>query len=225
MSASTFATLCDRLMAITIVFVASALVTFPAAAPAGVRPQVDLSLQVTAAPVPFVPGGHGTVTLTVHNAGPDTAGATLPNDDSIVAYENWFDITTQPPPFFILVQGVGCIVDTFVSEPLPDGRIGLVYIFYFGPIAPGESRVCTYGIDFQRSTRASFTTGWFVTSPNDDDTDPSNDRVDDYVFQAPAAPVASMSVPATSWQGLIALGIGLFAVAGRVCRRKNRSAG
>jgi len=60
-SAITFATLCDRLMAITVVFAASAPVTFPATASAGVRPQVDLSLQVTTAPVPFVPGGHGTV--------------------------------------------------------------------------------------------------------------------------------------------------------------------
>jgi len=195
----------DRL--ITILLASNAL-ALPAAATAGTRPQVDLSLEVTTTPVPFMPGGHGTVTMTIHNAGPDTAGATIPNFDTIVVFEKGFIITTQPPPFTIPVQGVGCIIDTAVTEPLPNGDIGLVYIFYFDPIAAGESRVCTYGINFFPFTRDSFATYWHVTSSNDDDTDPSNDRVD-YVFQAPPD-----SIPALSWQWLIALGAGLLALAG-----------
>jgi hypothetical protein len=182
-------------------------------AAAGTRPQVDLSLEVTTNPVPFVPGGHSTVTMTVHNAGPDTAGATLPDQDTITVYEDAFIITTQTLPFEIFVQGVGCTIDSAVTEPLPDGNIALVFLFYFGPIASGESRTCTYGIEFPSYTRSSFATGWFVASSNDDDTDPSNDRVD-YVFQAPAA-----SIPAMSWQGLIALGFCLLLIG---CIRRGR---
>jgi hypothetical protein len=189
----------DHLVIIVLLLASGAILAFPAAAAAGSRPQVDLSLEVTTAPVPFVPGSHGTVTLTVRNAGPDTAGATLPNQDSIVVLEDSFIITTQPPPFQIPVQGIGCTVDTFVTEPLPNGDIALGYEFYFGPIAPGEFHTCVYGIEFLPSTRDSFPTGWFVITPNDDDTDPSNNRVD-YVFQAPP-----LSIPVASRQGLIAL--------------------
>jgi hypothetical protein len=194
----------DRLITIAILLTSSAFFTFSAAAAVGTRPQVDLSLEVTTNPVPFVPGGRGTVTLTVHNAGPDTAGATIPNFDTIVVFQNEFIITTQPPPFWLLTQGVGCIIDTYLSDPLPNGDIALVYIFYVDPIAAGESRVCTYDIEFYPSTRDSFATHWFVTSSNDDDTDPGNNRVD-YVFQAPAA-----SIPTASRHGLIALGFCLL---------------
>jgi hypothetical protein len=55
-----------------------------------------------------------------------------------------------------------------------------------------------------------------VTTPNDDDIDPTNNRVD-YAFQAPA-----VAIPIASWRGLIALGIGLLVVAGS--RRVGRTA-
>jgi hypothetical protein len=184
---------------------------------AGTRPQVDLSLQVTTTPVPFVPGGHGTVTLTVHNGGPDAAGATLPNQETINVYEDAFIITHEPPPFAIPVQGDGCTVDTFISEPLPNGDIALVYFFYFGPIAAGESRTCTYGIDFYPSTRHSFATGWFVASSNDDDTDSSNDRVD-YIFQAPV-----VSIPTATRHGLVTLAISLLLLGWIGLRRRFRT--
>lgn len=196
----------------------SFLLAMPEIALAGSRPQVDLSVDVTTQPVPFVPGGHATVTLTVHNAGPDTAGTPVTGQDAIEVYEDAFIITEHRPPFEIPVQGIGCTIDTFVTEPLPDGNIALVYTFDFGPIEPGESRVCTYGIDFHPSTRASFATGWRVAAINDEDTDPSNDRFD-YVFQAPPA-----SIPAMTWRGVLSLVAGLLFI-GCVERRRRRCGG
>jgi len=201
------------LMTIISAIAGNVLFTLPVAVTAGMRPQVDVSLQVTTAPVPFVPGGHAVVTMTVHNAGPDAAGATVPNQDTIVVFEDGFIITTQPPPFTIPAQGEGCVIDTYVSDPLPNGDIGLVYIFYFDSIAAGESRVCTYGIDFDPSIRNDFATGWLVTSSNDDDSDLSNNRAD-YVFQG-----SPHSIPILSWQGLAVLGTGLLAIGWRARRR------
>jgi len=197
----------------TIILLASfAAFAFPAAVVAGTRPQIDLLLEVTTTPLPFVPGGHGIVAITLHNAGPDTAGGTLSGQESINVYEDEFIITTQPPPFEVRDPVIGCRVERFVSEPLPNGDIGLVFAFYFGPIPAGESRTCTYAIEFDPSTRESFATGWIVTTPNDDDADLSNNRVD-YVFQAPA-----VSIPTASRHGLIALGFCLLLI-GWIWRR------
>jgi hypothetical protein len=165
---------------------------FSSVSHAGSRPIVDLSLEVTVTPVPFIPGGRGEVTLVLRNAGPEAAGATLPNQDSLAVLEDPFVITTQPPPFFILKQGVGCIVDTFVSEIMDDGNYILQYWFSFDAIGPGESRTCVYGIDFLPSTRHDFQTGWSIHSPNDEDINPANGRVD-YVFRAPIAQVPALS--------------------------------
>jgi hypothetical protein len=153
-------------MTITILFASNALFALPASATAGTRLQVDLSLQVSTTPVPFVPGGYGTVALTLHNVGPDTAGGTLSGQESINVYEDQFIITVQPPPFEVRDPVAGCRMERFVSEPLPNGDIGLVLAFYFGPIPAGESHTCTYAIEFHPSTRESFITGWLVDCIN-----------------------------------------------------------
>ena len=213
MSADVFIVTHCRLLALVVKMVGYVLLALPAAVLAGTRPQVDLSINVSTMPVPFIPGGRSTVTLTVYNAGPDTAGGTLPNQETIAVSEDQFIITTQPPPFEIRDPVTGCRADEFVSEPLPDGNIALVFLFYFGPIPPGASRTCTYDIEFYPSTRSSFATGWRVTVSNDDDINPSNNHVD-YVFQAP-----SLAIPTMSWQGLTGLGTGLLTI-GWLARRR-----
>lgn len=185
------------------------LFTIPAGA--GTRPKVDLSVSVTTTPVPFVPGGIGTVTMTVHNAGPETAGATLPNQKLVIVLEKPYDIVTQPPPFLLFEPAVGCSAYAQESEPipgLPGGGITLLFSYYFDAIAPGESRTCTYRVEFLPTTQADFATYWDTTSPNDDDIDQNNDRFN-YTFIAPAAPSVSASVPALSLVGLCMLCVGL----------------
>jgi hypothetical protein len=164
-------------------------------------------------PPTFVPGGHGTFTMTVHNAGPDAAGTT--SFGNIRVYGNGFTVTTNPPPFELAIWPIegDCSIERAVTEPLPDGNIGLVFIYYFGVIPAGESRSCSGGIDFYPSTRANFSTSWLVDGfPNNHDTNPANDRVD-YVFR-----VRPTTIPALSPVGLVALALGLLAAGLMRCR-------
>ena len=86
---------------------------------AGTRPQVDLSVNVATAPVPFVPGGIGTVTMTVHNAGPEAAGTVLPDMKEIVVLEKPYDVVERAPPFVLFEPAVGCSAYSEFSEPIP----------------------------------------------------------------------------------------------------------
>jgi hypothetical protein len=139
-----------------------------------------------------MPGSEHVVTLAVHNNGPDVAGATVPEITSIFVLEDQF-YDAGGPPFEIRAPVVGCRADEFLAEP----NISVTFAFFFGPIRPGESRTCAYGIEFYPWIEASFPTGWQVFTPNDDDSDPSNDRVD-FLFEpageAPAA-VSTLSRP------------------------------
>jgi hypothetical protein len=174
---------------------------------------VDLSVSVIATPAPFDPDGRITVRMTVHNAGPETAGATLPDQNSIIVYEMGYDITTQPPPYVLFEPGVGCSAYAEESEPIfPGPRIFFLFSYWFGPIAPGDSRTCTYRLQLDPSTRNSFTTFWNVHTPNDDDINPNNNRFD-YTFIAPAAPSVSLPVPTLSVVGLWILSVGLLLTA------------
>lgn len=185
---------------------------------AGSRPQVDLSIEVNVSPPDFVPGGRNTVTMMIRNAGPDTAGATVPNQDTINVYQGDFIVTTRPPPFEIAEPVAGCWIERFVSEPTEDWNILLTFIFRFGPIPAGESRTCTYDIQFYPDTRRSFPTGWLLTSPNDDDTDRSNNRFD-YEFRA-----RPVSIPTLSPISSALLGFGLLWLATRVRRMRDARA-
>jgi hypothetical protein len=204
-----------------LVATACTLVVPSAQAIAGTRPQVDLSVSVTTTPQPFVPGGIGTVTMTVHNAGPDAAGSTLPDMREIVVLEKPYDVVGQPPPFAFFEPAVGCSAYAEFSEyipGLPGGGITLLNSYYFDDIAPGESRTCTYRIQFLQSTQASFATYWRVTdSANDDDINPDNDRFD-YTFVA--APLAFVSVPTLSAISLLILSAGLLSIVACARRRQ-----
>jgi hypothetical protein len=171
--------------------------------------QVDLSVSVSMTPPTFVPGAHGTFTVTVNNAGPDAAG--MAGFGNVNVYSNSYIVTTQPPPFELGLWPVegDCSTERFVTEPLPDGNIGLLFAVYFGVIPAGESRSCTIPITFYPSTRSSFSTHWqLASSPNFDDIDPANDYVD-YVFH-----VHPVMVPVQSTTVLTILASGLLLIVG-----------
>jgi len=178
---------------------------------AGARPKVDLSVSVTTSPVPFEPGGIVTVTMTVHNAGPDAAGATLPNERSVIVREKPYGIVERPPPFVLFEPATGCSAYAQESEPipgLPGGGLTYLFSYYFDTVGPGESRTCVYRVRFLPSTQEDFATNWRISSANDDDTNPNNNQFD-YTFIA-AEPPAPVAVPALSLTGWLLLGLGLL---------------
>jgi len=196
-------------MYVRLVAVLACMASVPAVA--GARPQVDLSVSVTTSPEPFVPGGIVTVTMTVHNAGPETAGAMLPNQQSIVILEKPYDLVDRPAPFVLFEPATGCTAYAHVTEPIPGvpgGGIAFLFTYYFDAIGPGESRTCVYRLRILPSTQADFATYWETINPNEDDINPSNNRFD-YTFIA-AEPPAPVAVPALSPTGWFLLGIGLL---------------
>jgi hypothetical protein len=181
----------------------------PTAIEAQTYARVDVSVSVSVAPVPFAPGGRSTVSLTIHNAGPDAAGTANPGPYAIDVIQRGFIITHFPPPYEIRNPVAGCRITETITEPLPNGDIGLVWEFYFDVLQAGASRTCTFDIEFYPFTRDSFTTGWLANPGyHEIDSNPDNNRVS-YTFRAAAVPI-----PATSGFSLLMLTIGLFALAG-----------
>lgn len=169
----------------------------------------DLSISAVLSPPYFVPGGRNTVELTVHNAGPDAIDN--PPDFSISVFGESYIVTTQPPPYEVLVDAAkGCWAERFVTEPLPDGNIALGFDYYFAPIAAGASRTCTYEIEFYPSTLPPLTFRWRVSAwyaLDNIDPNPSNDT---FIYTLNAAPsVPPTPVPAGSPMLWIFLGVGL----------------
>lgn len=190
------------------------------AAYAGARPQVDLSVHVSTTPSPFEPGGIVTVTMEVHNAGPDVAGATLPGQRTLFVFENGYDITSSPPPYLLFEPATGCSAYAEESEPIfPGPHFFYIFSFRFDSIGPGESRICTYRLRVGPSTQ-SFDTSWAVFSPNDDDTDPTNNRFD---YSLVAAPAVATPLTAASSPTLIAMALAILLVGCRVLRVSMRS--
>lgn len=188
--------------------VCTALYGFAPEANAQAYPQVDVSVSVCTSPIPFVPGGSGIVALTVHNEGPDAAGNAEISPFSIDVIQQAFIVTSHPPPYRITDSVSGCFIMETITEPLPDGNIALVWEFYFDVIASGESRTCTFGIEFYPGTRETFTTSWFASPGyHEDDLNLTNNRAN-YTFTAPAA-----FVPTSSWHALVAMSVGFLVMA------------
>lgn len=166
--------------------------------------QVDLSVSGVMSPNPIPQGGSGTVTFTVHNAGPDIAGAAYPTYTISVA-QRQFDVTFHPPPYYVTQLQADCGFDDFRSEETEDGHYFEVYAFYIGSIAPGQDRSCTYQLVLDPSTRSALQSGWHVHASVDQDVNPDND-VFPYVFGVEAAPPA----PLPTWS----LGAALIATGG-----------
>ncbi|MCQ4167713.1 hypothetical protein [Tahibacter harae] len=179
---------------------------------AGTRPQVDLSLSASMSPRTFGPGGRNTVELTLRNAGPDAAGTIPIRPSTLYVGGDGFYITNSPPPYEVVPPISGCSVERFVSEPLPDGNIGMAFVYYFDSIPAGEFRTCLFDVVFHSSTRTSLAGGFYAYSNvNDIDLNLENNRLD-FVFVANRVPVAVAPVPAMSRLGLLGLIAGLILI-------------
>lgn len=192
-----------------------------ASALAGTRPQTDLSLSANMSPSTFSPGGRNTVELTLRNTGPDAAGS-IPNRPlTLYVGGDGFYITNSPPPYEVVPPISGCSVERFVSEPLPDGNIGMAFVYYFDAIPAGQSRTCTFDVVFHTSTTTSLPSGFYAfPNINDSDLNLANNRFD-FVFVANRGPVSAAPVPAVSGPGLLSLVAGLILIVGwRVAARK-----
>ncbi len=168
--------------------------------------QADLELSVSVTPSAFSPGNRGTVALTLLNHGPDAAGTGA--FDTLV-YQRGFrlEVPSDRPPYEIREPVTGCFIASELVGPFPDFSFGLVWAYYFGIIPAGESRTCTFAIEFYPRPFESFDTFWRA-SLYTEDPNPSNDRAD-YRFVAGTPYVAPVPVPATNWLGMTGLLSGL----------------
>lgn len=179
---------------------------------AGTTPQVDLSLSVEMSPESFVPGGRARVELTLHNAGPDVAGTIPPMPYRNFVIGDPFDVTSSPPPFEVVEIVGGCAIERFVSEPLPDGRFELAFVYYFNEIPADQSRSCIFDIVFDPTVVTSFPGGFSAyANSNDNDWNPANNRLN-YTYVAAYVAQAPVPVPVFSVFGFISLLSGLVCI-------------
>ncbi|WP_067648981.1 hypothetical protein [Dokdonella koreensis] len=185
---------------------------------AGQPAQADLSLSVVVTPSTFVAGGRNRVALTVHNAGPDLAGGGT--ESSISVASEFYIINTRPPPYEVVEETAqGCWVERFVTEPLPDNSIALLFAYYFDSIPAGQSRTCTYEIEYYPSTHPPLPLEWTVfTWYTDVDPDPSNNTLR-YTLEAQTV----LPVPSGSgWSAIgligVVIGLGLWRLRPSRCR-------
>lgn len=170
-------------------------------------------MSVSVSPASFSPGSSATVTLTLHNAGPATAGSTTrpPHLANLVLQKGFRrEPPLNRPPYAIPTQGTGCFISYDIVGPLADLSFGWVWSFYFELIPAGESRTCTFPIQFYPTTTESFETFW-VSSPLAPDPNPGNDRAF-YTFVAGTPYVAPTPVPALAPSGLVTLILALMGV-------------
>lgn len=185
-------------------------------------PQIDVSITVSVTPSAFQPGDRGTVTLTLHNAGPTAAGVAQPGPfgdqfaNYVIGPGFRLPTTWDWGPFDILWSTVnGCVAtyDVIGPGPPPDFFFALVFQFYFEVIPPGESRVCTFDIQFLPEPFETFETRWSYTiSAAQEDTNPANNEVF-YTIVAGAPYVPPVLVPSLSRWTLMGLAIGLSVLA------------
>ncbi|MEO6075235.1 MAG: hypothetical protein ABIP56_00380 [Dokdonella sp.] len=183
------------------------------------RPQADLSISVLVAPSAFLPNDIGTVTLTVHNDGPEDAGVGYPSAPIIVQQKAFIGFTPAPQaPYVMPGLGQGCNIYSSVLGPGVDFTWGLIHQFFLPGIPAGESVTCSYAIQFRPAPFQSFNTYWFVYSGLIEDPNPANDQVN-YTFVAGVPYVAPTPVPFLNRLGLILLVCGIVTF---VRRRSSR---
>lgn len=186
-----------------------------ASAPASARAQVDLSIEVSMDPPLFVPGGHNLFSVTIRNAGPDDAGTIFPDEKPVRVFGTSIVFPpTQDVPIDIRgVRSGDCWLDIY-SEPLQNGNWVVQYSYFFDPIPAGTSHTCTSDVYFSTLAPQRTLVNWRVTSSNDTDIDPSNNRVDFTFMAEPPAPV-----PAGSALASVTLVVGMW-LAGAWARRR-----
>lgn len=190
-------------------------------------PQIDVSIAVSVTSSAFQPGDRGTVTLTLHNAGPAAAGVAQAGDplaNFVIGPGFRLATTWDWGPFDILWSTVnGCVAtyDVIGPGPPPDFFFALVFQFYFEVIPPGESRVCTFDIQFLPEPFETFETRWnYVVRGAQQDTNPANNEIF-YTIVAGAPYVPPEPMPTLSLWTLMGLALGMSSLA---CAHRWRSA-
>lgn len=202
---------------------AGAVLVLPVVATAGTSVEADLAVSVSVVPSVFGPGSRGTVALTLHNLGPGPSG-----DPDMGVFANWvfqrgfrLEVPSDRPPYEIRGPVSGCSIVEEIVGPFVDLSFGLVWTYYFQVLQPGESRTCTFQIEFYPRAFDSFDTHWrTATSPTDPN--PDNNRVD-YRFVSGAPYAEPIPVPAMNWAGLSLLLVGMGGLAFAQRRRVLRS--
>ncbi|TDR38434.1 putative repeat protein (TIGR01451 family) [Tahibacter aquaticus] len=175
----------------------------------------DLSIVAQVSPETFRPGQLGTVTLTVTNSGPDDAGSASPLPLPNLVIQRGFRIPTSSSrdiPYEIGRPIIGCrqTEDIVGPSPPPLYSFAIVWSFYFPAIPAGESRTCTFPIQFYDRPFDSFDTYWIAASSAQDPNSSSN-RFDYRFIAGPTPPPTP--VPGLSLFALLLLGIAVAAVA------------
>jgi len=191
------------------VCLAGAALVLPVVAMAGTTVQADLAVSVSVTPSVFSPGSSGTVSLTLHNLGPDPSG-----DPDLGILANWvfqrgfrLEVPSDRPPYEVRGPVSGCLIVEEIVGPFTDLSFGLVWTYYFQTVQPGESRTCTFQIEFYPRPFESFDTYW-RTATSSTDPNPENNRVD-YRFVAGTPYVEPIAVPAMKWPGVVLLLVGM----------------
>ena len=187
----------------------------PRAAIAGELPVADVSVSVTVMPNAFRPSDTGIIELTMHNHGPDAAGADYPGSlGNLIAQRAFlFNDPTLRPPYRILPGVTGCDVMGELVGPNVNLQWGYIWSFDYPPIPAVESRTCRIPIQFSAAPFESFDTNWRI-STNPEDPDLTNNTVAwRFVAASPSGTVAA--IPAIDRWAVIATMLGSIALAAR----------
>lgn len=158
--------------------------------------QADLALSVTLSPpAPYRPGQTVTMTLTVTNHGPDTAGAdALPfplppiSASTVIRVNNAYRL----PLFFEPVLPTDCVFEQIPFDPAPGDVEGIIFVVYFPEIDPGQSHSCDQSVYIDESVTGGAQSTWFVYSNGDTDPVPENNTLGVF-FSFESAPIPALS--------------------------------
>ena len=176
------------------------LLSMGAPAMGGSPPVADVSLSVEVTPNIFGPLSTGEIALTLHNDGPDTAGATGVSGNVVFQKAFLLARPSDPPPYQVLPGTTGCNVTFDLFGPNVNGVWGFVWSYYYAPLAAGASKTCRVPIRFIDMPLESFDTNWRIFNPDEDPNQSNN--IAYYRFIAgvpliPAEPVPGLSLIST----------------------------
>lgn len=156
----------------------------------------------------FYPGARGTVTVTVHNAGPDDVGPA----QFVNVVSEYINAESRPFPYQVFLDSaVGCLAGFNNTEAFPDGSIYFYYSYYFQAIPAGQSATCVYDVQLSLSAYADVPLEWTVSAFNDFpdvDPNPSNNAFDAEFVGGAIPPPAS--VPCGGRMSYLAMLLGLL---------------
>ncbi len=173
--------------------------------------QIDLFLSSTVVPSPPHQAGQSvTVTLTLSNAGPDTAGASAPPNTPLPTVRASTTVRVNAdnrlPVNFTPVVPTVCNFEPIPLDPIPGERAGIIFVVYFPNLPPGASQSCSLVATIDATTTSDFVTRWTASSLADVDGNPSNNGTDVAFGLSPRA-VDGLSLP-----GLVVLSCGVLLI-------------